>query len=172
MNTSLIAERTVNYNAQPAGLAAGTYFNGNAAASTTATKMAPGINGVGGIPISGAARALVLISLGTVGTGLVGTITAWVSSVSQNANASSSLYQIPNFSLSYADTDGKKILKGEIDLRGVTPTAPVAGDAELLLWIKNVKTGINDSIVVQLGDFMYEPTIETLDVKAPTTLSL
>ena len=132
----LLSDRQIVYNAIQPGLAAGTYFNGVAAAATSVTAMAVGLGSDGkAIKISGARRAVITVNLGVV-TGLSGTITAWVTSATQKADGSS-LYQIPVFTLSYVSADGGKILKGEIDLRGVTPTAPVAGDPGLNLWIKH-----------------------------------
>lgn len=168
----LMAEKQITYLAIQPGLAAGTYFNGVAAASTSVAAMAVGLGSDGkAIKISNARRALITVSLGVLGTGLLGTITAHVTSSTEKADGAS-LYQIPVFTLSYDDTSDGKILKGEIDLRGVTPPSPVAGDPGLNLWIKHVGTGVNVSVQVQLGDFNYEPTAEVLDIKAPATLSM
>lgn len=169
MLRSLITERTITYLSTPPGLAAGTYFNGKVAASTSASAAAVGLWEGKGIRIKHAQRALVAIALGVLTTGLLGTITAWVSSASEKADGAT-LTQIPNFSLSYVDTDDGKILKGEIDLRGIAG-AYAAGDTELNLWIKHLGTGVNVSITVQLDGFDYEPAGDVADVLAPLALN-
>ena len=170
MKRQLISEKTITYIAQQPGTAAGTLFNGVVAASTNAGPMAVG----GGtatvgyaIPIQDASRALVSVLLGAI-TGS-GTFTAWVTSTSDKANGTS-LYQVKNFSMAYVGTDDGKILKGEIDLRGITLPAPIAGDAGMNLWIKcDNLTDANVAITVQLADFEYEPTAEVLTI--PVSLS-
>jgi len=170
MQRSLITERTITYLAQAPGTAAGTLYNGVVAASTDAAAMAVGLGGDGkAIPIQNASRALIAVMLGViVGTG---TLTAWVTSSSEKADGAS-LTQIPDFSMSWVGTDDGKILKGEIDLRGVVSAAPVAGDVGLNLWIKIV--GVTDSTVaaiVQLDGFEYNPTAEVATVLAPLALN-
>lgn len=167
---SLITERTETYLAIEPGLVAGTYFNGKAAASTSALAMAVGKNDLGkGIRIGKACRALIVASFGALGTGLLGEITAWVSSASEKADGAS-MYQLPGFSITYADTSDSFCLKGELDLRGITPTAPVAADTDLNLWIKHAGTGVNVAVTVTLESFERIPTAEVLTTFSPATI--
>lgn len=167
---NLLSERMETYLAHRPGLAAADNYNSAVAASTSASAMDPAINDASkGIRIGKATRAYVLVGLGALTTGLLGTITAVVSSASEKANGASA-YTIPSFSMTYADTDSGKVLKGEIDLRGVTPTAPVAGDSDLNLYIRHNGTGVNVAIFVILGDLEREPGKDTLSTSYPATL--
>ncbi len=167
---SLITERSETYLAHEPGLAAGTLFNGLAAASTSALAMTLAKNDLGkGIRIGRACRALIVASFGSLGSGLLGEFTAWVSSSSEKADGAS-MYQLPGFSITYTDVSDHFILKGELDLRGVTPPAPVAGDSDLNLWIKHVGTGVNVAVTVTLMDFERIPTAEILTTYSPATI--
>lgn len=166
----LLIERGEYYLAHAPGLAAADRYNGAVAASTSALGMLPSINNLSkGIRIGKATRALVLVALGDIGTGLLGTITAAVASSSEKADGAS-LFAVPSFSITYADTDDNKFLKGEIDLRAVKPTAPVAGDPDLNLYIRHNGTGVNVAIIVQLGDLEREPGADALTTSYPASL--
>lgn len=166
----LIAERSITYNSHRPGLAAGDRYNGQVAGSTAATAMAPTVGGDGkAIKIQPACRALVTVSLGDIGSGLLGAVEAWVCSESQKADGST-MTKIPDFGISYADTDDNKTLKGEIDLRGVAPSAYVAGDNALNLYIRHNGTGVNVNINVQLMDFEREAPGEVLVTSYPASL--
>lgn len=167
---SLITERTETYLTQAPGTAAGTLYNGLVAASTVTTAATITAGGDGkGISIGKANRALVMVMSGVETGGAV--ITAWISSKGVNAQ-DASLQQLTGFTITFSGTDDSKILKGEIDLRGLVLDAPATGKDGISLWIKAVTTtDATYCITVQLSDFEYEPTAEVLTAAYPSSIS-
>jgi hypothetical protein len=155
INKSLFHDRTESYLAHKPGTASADNYNSAVAASTSALAMDPAINDLSkGIRIGKARRAAVLVALGTIAAG--GTVEAYVASASQKADGAS-MFKVPGFSLTYLATDDNKLLKGEIDLAGLTPSAPVAGDADLNLYIRHNGAEPNACIIVILDGLEREP---------------
>lgn len=165
---SLLSERLETYLAHKPGTGSADNYNSAVAASTSALAMDPAINDLSkGIRIGKATRAYVLVALGVITN--AGTVEAWVASASQAANGAS-MFKVPGFALSYLATDDNKLLKGEIDLRGLTPTAPVAGDSDLNLYIRHNGAEPNVAIIVLLGDLEREPGKDVLISSYPAGL--
>ncbi len=168
MLKSLLSERLETYLAHKPGTASGDNYNSAVAGSTSALAMNPAINDLSkGIRIGKATRAYILVALGTIAAGA--TVEAYVSSASEKADGAS-MFKVPGFALTYLATDDNKLLKGEIDLRGLTPTAPVAGDSDLNLYIRHNSAEPNACIIVILGDLEREPGLDRAISAYPATL--
>lgn len=167
---SLITERTETYLTQAPGTAAGTLYNGLAAGSTSTGAATITAGGDGkGISIGKANRALVMAMSGVESGGAV--ITAWIGSKGVKAD-DASVQQLTGFLMTFTGTDDSKILKGEIDLRGLVLDAPATGKDGISLWIRAVTTtDATYCITVQLSDFENEPTAEVLTTGYPSTIT-
>ena len=148
MRTQTPIENMISYTVHKYGLTAATYFNGVATASTVTTDaVSTTVNEGAGIPIARFKWARITVINGDVGTGLVGTVTAYVGQRGKKSN-DASVTLVPDFSISWTDADDLKTKTGYINLESI----PALGAYERVLWIKSVVTALTSIVTVDLTD--------------------